>query len=322
MSVLDNMVTTAVAYRRAGNLARAEEIASKVLGQDIGNLGAYDCLFHVLLDKKDFMGANRLSKWRLSQHPNCVQTNMNFLLLLGATLHQDKAANQIAYIRANLGDSPLFVQEAEIIYSHYFSKPGNTLSLIEKARLSGELSSDWLDYFERLTREQAGHIFARRRFLEADLTEEPNDAQTIMELADIHFLTARPFNAIRAAKRGKILMPSRANRFKLVQIFSYLSLCPLIWGAQFCILFKVTVIDRAGLLLLLPLLCLGLILGAFLELVIISPARLLGPETYNTVKNICLIANIIWGLALIFAFDLMDSNFSDEEKSIKLSKDY
>ena len=322
MSVLDNMAVTAKAYASAGNLKRALEICSEILGQDPSNFEAFECLFDVLLDKQDYRGVNRLCEWRLGQHPNCVHTNIKYLILLGSTFQQDKAQNLIMSMRESFGDRPRLLQEANILHSHYFGSPRKTLRLIERARNDAMMSRRWLDYFERFTHERAGHIFAHRRFLERDLEEDPNDPDTLLELGDVSFLTGQPFRAMRLAKRGKPLNPAKASRFKVLNLLAKISLCPLVWGAQFVIFLKVALIDRAGLLLMLPLLLVAIALGGALQLLIISPFALLGSDIFQIVKNIAIVANIIWGLALIYSFDLMDNDFSDEEKSVKLSRDY
>jgi len=284
--------------------------------------GGYYALFKILRQRGDSHNAQRLCLWRLSQLPDDIDTHMDYLHALSENYQREKATKQILSMRENMGDRPLSLTEANIIYSHYFQKPKVTLHLIEKARDTGQMSKRWLDYFELMTRASAGHIFKKRQMLEEQIEINPNDPDLVVELADTYFKTGRLKKTISLCRRGLSLGPNHRRNFQVIKTLTYLLYLPILWPAGVFFLFHHIVVRRLSVFG--QIIAFALTIGAGAAIVKYAWAGLTNfwPGFSYELWTTFVFINAIWVCADLFLMDFLDADIGEDKTSIKLSKDY
>lgn len=330
MDDLDAQVDLAENFLRAGNINRAESLCQEVLDKRHDDLGAFLCLFDAHLARNNYQKASELCDWRLARRPECPDSHICKLVAFGTLsardvtydhVHRMNGEKFMAKLRRRLSDYPLRLARAEILYSIYFLDPKDTLRLIEKERLSGQLDPDWLNGIEARVDVYSGNTRRAKSALLKQLAENPQDADALQELAITYFYSGRLLSAIKYARRAKQAAPLQFAESQEVIIASLIGLFPFFWLGQLIITLTIFVTAKVDEELAWP-----LRFGGILA-VVISYGSLLTRfiDIENGGQNLLLLIIIglgLWSGYILFYFGEIGQKLSDRDKSIKLSKKY
>lgn len=322
MSELDSKAAAADAMLRAGNLTRAKELCREVLEKDDSHFDAFATLIDVRFKQEDLHRARALCHWRLERFPECEDTNLIHLHVLGMIGEKAPGKKCIKNLRLLLSGQPVALQQAELLYTHYFGSKRKTRKLLKQARESGYFSQSWLDGIETENRSESGHIFSTIKLLKKSLKENPENADDLYAMSVLSVLTGRLFSALKYGRQGRRLDPSIAPAFNETIFAAFVGLIPLFWAAQLYIILNATLTTRLFWLLRIPF-NIGFILFAFIvQGLIIAPIALVSEPFHEFVSGLSALLNIIWIIYLLFGFQKIGMALSKREVNVALSPDY
>ncbi len=320
----------AEAMHRAGSYKRAKELCKEILEKEDDNLDAFQILFQIHMDEKNYAKAHAACNWRLERVPECVEAHMLKLLPLGHWKSKKEATELIENIRHRFGDRPFHLEQSEILYSHFFKPSSHTMWLLNKARDQGMIDPDFLDEIENYERAKSGQIFGSQKLLTEALQKNPEDYDTVFSLAVTRFYVGRLFSAIKLSRQAMRLKPHRAAECKEVIFASIVGLIPMFWGAQLFIIWVATITTRIPWFIRGPFNVIGFFLAFLLQSFIMMPFGLLlggtTDEPYTGVMSslvgISVAIQFLWIIYLLFGFQHIGSRMADSRKQVKLSNKY
>ena len=317
-------------FLRAGNIRRAEELCREVLKKRHDDLGAFLCLFDVLLVQNNLQKASDLCDWRLNRCPECPDSHLCKLVAVGRLSAQEATyehilqmtgENLMSKIRLRLANYPLRLAEAEIIHSFYFQSNKQTLGLIKQERLKARLSPQWLDNIENAIDVYTGNTRRARKSIEKQLAENPQDANALYDLAVTDFYSGKLLTAIKHAKQAQQYAPEESAQSQEVIIASIIGLLPPFWIGQILITLTVLITKEIEDYFVWPVRFVGLIavLLAYAHLLL----RFVSLEAVNSnVLLVLLLLIMSWAGYILFSFGDIGRKLSRRKTSINVSKKY
>ncbi len=307
---------------RAGNLNRAKDLCREILEKDDSHFDAFGTLIDVRLKQEDLLRARALCEWRLERHPECEDTNLTHLTVLGLIGEKAPGRKCIENLRLLLADQPISLQQAELLYSHYFGSKRQTRLLIKQARESGYFSESWLDGIEAENRSESGHIFSTIKLLRKSLIDDPENPDDLYALSVLSVFTGKLPSAIRYARQGRQIDPSIAPAFSEVIFAATVGFIPLVWAAQIYIVLNATLTTRLFWLFRIPFNLFFIVLAFAIQGLIFIPIAYLSEPLHEFVAGLSVITNLIWGLYLLFGFQKIGMARSKRDIDVGLSPDY